>query len=267
MTDKPNSYVLGKGRLYFEPVRRPAMHPALGAGYEATVKFSEDIYEWFVNEALFDFRVISIVGYNPQMLLPAPSFEDEFMQSMAEWAAEQIKLPYAEFAQSVFNTLTRDGEVTFSAPRYLAERMDFEMHSGHVIPHLLDEIARVREEIATRNGTDMRVIFVHADYSEIEKRMIASTLAAESAGGMPSPRGRVTIYDYDDCTMIELEGSGELPGRRDIVDDLFSGQFARQMSKTASMTAMIHKLERRPAPQKSYLDHDPTKRHKRRKKK
>lgn len=114
MTDKLASYVLGKGRLYFPTMSATTLKETMEAPYKATAEITGNFYEHFVNAVLFPMRVMTIVGYNPQKLLPAPSFEREFMQSLTEWAAEQSKLPYTEFANSVFNTLTRDGEVTFS---------------------------------------------------------------------------------------------------------------------------------------------------------
>ena len=218
MTDKPNSYVLGKGRLYFEPARRPAMHPALGAGYEATVKLSEDIYEWFVNEALFDFRVISIVGYNPQMLLPAPSpfnrpmsswTPEQFIESMQSWATEQMMLPYMEVARKT-----------------LYDAVGIDAHP---------------------------LLVVGADFSAVESKVLNymyATFIHESDIGDRKPVGKIELFDYDDHAVINLEGSGELPGRMSISDALFQPKVQPLRGK-----------------QPSYLDHDPTKRHKRRKKK
>ena len=279
--------VIRGAKLYFEHIRRPAMHPALGAGYEATVKLSEDIYEWFVNETMFDFRVMQIVGYNPQKLLPAPTFEREFMQSVSEWAAEQSKLPYTEFAQSVFNTLTRDGEVTFSPTgRHRDSDIQFKLYPyqekamraltgidverwNEADADPLADLQRWIDMVRDSGPIDpIVVVGAGSDFADVEAKVLRymhATFVHESAGGSPTPRGRIEIFDYEGGTVIDLEGSGELSGRRDLVDDLFSGHFARQLGKTASMTAMMHKLERRPAPQKSYLDHDPTKRHKRRK--
>lgn len=179
-------------------------------------------------------KINVICGYNPQMLLPAPSFEREFMQTIAEWAAEQLKKPYA-----------------FAAANYMAD------HAEDILRYQ-DQVRRVQEDIPLVIGTD----FIAVE-SKVLNYMYA-TFIHESDIGDRVPRGKIELFDYDDDhTVINLEGSGELPGRRDLVDDLFSGQFARQLGKTASMTAMMRKLERRPAPQKSYLDHDPTKRHKR----
>lgn len=263
MTDK---YVLGKGRLHFRhwgyQMNATTLKDIMEKPYTATVQMEGEIYERFVNAVLFTMRVHWIVGYNPQKLLPAPTFEREFMQSLTEWAAEQSKLPYTEFANSVFNTLTRDGEVTFSPTgRYIKDPMSSAAHA------LANAMTRIIDAMKPREAP---VLVVGTDFADVERKVLnymQATFVHESAGGSPTPRGKIELFDYDDHTVINLEGSGELPGRRDLVDDLFSGQFARQLGKTASMTAMMHKLERRPAPQKSYLDHDPTKRHGRRKKK
>ena len=252
MTDKPNSYVLGKGRLYFEPVRRPAMHLALGAGYEATVKLSEDIYEWFVNEALFDFRVISIVGYNPQMLLPAPPFERELRQLMDEWAAEQIVTPITEVVRGIFSDLTMNGEAAFSAPLYMAERIDFERNTS---------MMREDAEVLLIGDTAYEMLASIRKTMELDERWkqaveskaldyMYATFIHESDAGVRKPVGKIELFDYDDHAIIVLEGSGELPGRMSISDALFQPKVQPLRGK-----------------QPSYLDHDPTKRHKRRKKK
>lgn len=256
MTDKREPYTIRGAKLYFEPVRRYPADARTLRNYQMSGKLAEQVYEQWL-DANFILRVISITGYNPQMLLPAPSFEREFMQTIAEWAAEQIKLPYTEFAQSVFNTLTRDGEVTFSPTGRYIDPVKMTHHWRDRGPGLKADEAPI-------------LIVQGTDFADVERKVLNymhATFIHESALGDRVPRGKIELFDYDDHTVISLEGSGELPGRRDLVDDLFSGQFARQLGKTASMTAMMRKLERRPAPQKSYLDHDPTKRHKRRKKK
>lgn len=258
MTDRPNSYVLGKGTLHFRHLgfRMDAatLKETMEAPYRATVQMAGDIYERFVNTVLFTMRVHWIVGYNPQKLLPAPSFEDEFMQSMSEWAAEQMKLPYYQF------------DMGFKLYPYQEAAMRaYEKHRDSVVGEPL--VVGLDLVEGAMHTIRMDEAFQHATNIGRIINYVYATCLHESAGGSPTPRGKIEIYDYDDRTVIELEGEGELPGRRDLVDDLFSGHFARQLGKTASMTAMMHKLERRPAPQKSYLDHDPTKRHKRRKKK
>lgn len=255
--DKIEPTVIRGAKISFEPVRGYPADAQTLSRYAMSTRIAADIYQRWIDDN-FDIRVISVCGYNPQKLLPAPSFEREFLQSVAEWAAEQIKMPYTEFAQSVFNTLTRDGEVTYHAggsvsmadATWQGPGRGFEPYQKAAMEALVgvpDKGIKDRfNEIAKTAGMEMRVIF----FNEEELRV-------------STPRGRIEIFDYDDGTVINLEGEGELPGRPDIVDDLFSGEFARRMSESFART----KLEQRPAPRKNYLDHDPTKQHKRRKKK
>lgn len=217
---------LGPGRLHFPHLGYRFGGDALSAPYTATAKIDGDIYEHFVNTVLFDMRVHWIVGYNPQKLLPAPSFEREMMQTVCEWAQSQKLDPHMEFSQSVFNTLSRDGEVTYTPTgRYVADPESF---SG--------------------------------DFTKLEIRYLSATFLAESAGGMPTPRGRIEIFDYEDGTVINLEGAGELPG---LIDESFWTKAVRQQGKTNKLFQMkptVEPIQRQP----SYLDHDPTKKHRRR---
>lgn len=246
--DKTEPTVIRGAKISFKPVRDYPADAQTLSYYAMRARIGAEMYQRWI-DGNFNIRVISVCGYNPQKLLPAPTFEREFLQSVAEWAAEQIKTPYTEFAQSVFNTQTRDGEVQFTPTgRYVDPR-------------------RKPEPIYALLGGVPVELHTDADFLAMERRVLNHIYSAfidtENLDRL-TPRGKIEIYDYGDGTTINLEGEGELPGRPDIVDDLFSGEFARRMAKTRAMT---QKLEQRPAPRKSYLDHDPTKQHKRRKKK
>lgn len=185
--------------------------------------FATRLYERFANTVLFAMRVQYIVGYNPQRLLPAPTFKRDYMQMLSEWAAEQIKMPYTEFANSVFKTLVDYGEVTFN-------------------PNELD---------------------VSVDYSEIERQTLFymhATFIHESQLGGYKPRGRIELFDYDDSTVINLEGSGELHG----YDTLLMGEQAYEMLFKSAEFEPKKPIVKQNGRSASYLDHDPTKSHRRR---
>ncbi len=105
-------------------------------------------------------RVWHICGYDPQRLLPAPTFEREFIQSMAEWAAEQIRLPYTEFADGLFKVYD-----------YQAKHIEMFWKGGSVDPlrwgeatrSPLEDIERFREYVMTETGYDHRVIWVNPE--------------------------------------------------------------------------------------------------------
>lgn len=82
----------------------------------------------------------------------------------------------------------------------------------------------------------------------------------ESALGSPTPRGRIEIFDYEDGTVINLEGAGEIPGLID--DDFWLNPRDGRRYSPLRMKPTVEHVRRQP----SYLDHDPTKRHKRKKK-
>lgn len=104
MTDKPNSYVLGKGTLRFEPVRRYPGDAQTLHNYQMSAKLAAEYYERWL-DANFILRVINIVGYNPQKLLPAPDKRRTMRERLDVWAnygdleAHGIKpYPYQEAA-------------------------------------------------------------------------------------------------------------------------------------------------------------------------
>lgn len=261
-----------RGRLYFpNTIRYPADAGTLQR-YQMRGLSADGVYQaWLDANPII--RIVSICGYNPQKLLPAPSFEREFMQSISEWAAAQMKLPYQEFAQSVFNTLTRDGEVTFSPTgRWGGPGVGFKPYPYQeaAMRQLGIDVERWNEANATplddlQRWLDMvrdsdpayPVVIVGGDYTDLEMKVIRymhATFVHESAGGSPTPRGRIEIFDYDDKLVIDIEGEGELPG---LIDESF---WLKQLKPKKPAV----KQNGRSA---SYLDHDPTKRHKRRKKK
>lgn len=237
MTDKPNSYVLGTGRLYFEPVRRYPADALTLRNYQMSGKLAEGFYEKWL-DANFILRVISITGYNPQMLLPAPSFEREFRQSMAEWAAEQIKLPYATVAA-----------------HYMADRIDFERNSDVLLMSdtMYDAVQTALREAGIETNVQM-VTYMHAAFIH------------ESDIGDRKPVGKIELFDYDDHAVIVLEGSGELPG---VIDESFylKARYPARYGGPKTMIVPIDKPTKQNGRSNAYLDHDPTKRHKRRKKK
>lgn len=240
MTDKP---VLGKGTLHFKGFNLGEVTP-LKAAYRATAKIVDDIYERFVNEAMFGIRVVGIVGYNPQKLLPAPSFERQFMQSVAEWAYAQMKKPITDpswggpgvgrlypYQERAIEMLSRWNEPDADPLRDLQRGMH----------RLIDE----------RIG-------VGSDLTKIELRYLKATLDFETAGRTPA--GRIEIFDYEDGTVINLEGAGELPGLID--EDFWLNPRDGRRYSPLRMKPTVEPRKRQPA----YLDHDPTKKHKRRKK-
>lgn len=254
------SSVTGKGRLYFpNTIRYPADAGTLQR-YQMRGLLADGVYQaWLDANPII--RIVSICGYNPQKLLPAPTFEREMLQSISEWATQAMKMPYTEFAQSVFNTLTRDGEVTFTPTGRYREPIDVQRwNEANATP--LEDLQRWVDTFRDP------VVIVSGDFGELEMKVIRymhATHAAESAGGMPSPRGRVEIFDYDDQTRINLEGEGILPG---LIDETFWLK-ARNQGKTDQLLRMKTPPREHASPKReqSYLDHDPTKRHKRRKRK
>lgn len=250
MTDK---HVLGKGRLYFRGLDLGEVTPlkaVMEAPYKATVETTGNVYEHFVNAVLFPMRVITIVGYNPQKLLPAPSFEREFMQSLSEWAAEQTKLPYTEFAQRVFNTLTRDGEVTFKP-----------------VAHPLDDIDAFRYYVMNDTGRLEPLVVTDTMHDAIQKALpeagietniqmvtyMHATFIHKSDLGDRNPRGRIELFDYDDLPPIIDESFWLKPRQQGKTDQLLRPKLPPREHAS-------------PKRDQGYLDHDPTKRHKRRKK-
>lgn len=251
MTDETirEQNVIQGAKLYYEGMSRPSRH--LGCRYQ----MGADSFRAYCETGelqIMRYRVFFMCGYDPQMLLPAPSFEREIMQSISEWAEEQIKLPYTEFANSVFNTLTRDGEVTFSPTgRYIEDP------SLYSVAHLLaDSMTRIIKAMTPREAP---VLVVGTDFADVEKKVISymhATFVHESAGGSPTPRGKIELFDEIDA---------------------FRGYVRDHTGVTSAMLDESSILKRKAPPREhatqdlkrsqSYLDHDPTKRHKRRKKK
>lgn len=239
--------VIRGAKLYFEGTRRYPADPPTLARYEMSAKIAATYYEMWL-DANFNLRVMSICGYNPQKLLPAPTFEREMLQSISEWAAEAMKMPYTEFAQSVFKTLIEDGEVTFSPTgRYVDPR-------------------RYPEPIYTLVGETPVLLAVGADYTEVERKVLNymyATFIHESAGGSPTPRGRIEIFDYEDRVLINLEGEGEIPG---LIDESFylKARNPARYTGPKSVIVPIDKPTKQNGRSASYLQHDPTKKHGRR---
>lgn len=109
---------------------------------------------------------------------------------------------------------------------------------------------RVQEDIPLVIGTD---------YSSVERRVLDymhATFVHESAGGSPTPRGKIDLFEYDDHFRINLEGSGEI-----------DGTFMRGAMPFDRLLQPKKPAKKQNGRSAAYLDHDPTKRHKRRKKK
>lgn len=242
---------IGRGNLYFRGLNLGVVTPkeVMEAPYTATAKIDGDIYEHFVNSVLFDMRVTWIVGYNPQKLLPAPSFEREFMQNVAEWAHEQIRLPYTEFANSVLrDSVIGDEFIHF----------DRKSDPSSAAYFLADKMTRIIKAMTPKEAP---TLVIGSDFTDVEMRMLSymhATFVHESAGGSPTPRGRIEIFDYEDGTVINLEGAGELPG---LIDESFWQDRQGRRYSPLQMKPTVQPIRRQP----TYLDHDPTKKHKRRK--
>lgn len=275
MTDKTEPTVIRGAKISFKPVRDYPADAQTLSYYAMRARIAADFYQRWI-DGNFNIRVISVCGYNPQKLLPAPSFEREFLQSFAEWAYSQMGNVEKMFRNVYKDTPTRDGEVTYHAggsvsmadATWRGPGRGFEPYPYQeaAMRRLGVDVERWNEPDATPLDDLQRWKDSVADFGDLETKMVLHMYTAfdfETNGPRSGSVGRIEIFDYDDGTVINLEGEGELPGNPDIVDDLFSGEFARRMSESFART----KLEQRPAPRKSYLDHDPTKQHKRRKKK
>lgn len=223
MTDK---YVLGKGTLYFKGFGLGEVTP-LKAAYHATAKIVDDIYERFVNEALFDVRVMGIVGYNPQKLLPAPSFEREMMQTVLEWAYAQMKKPITD--------------PSWGSPGY-----------GMLYPYQ----ERAIEMLSRWNEPDARPLDdlqrgMHRLIDDIEPVLIVT-------GKLTKVEMRAIALSLNEQTTSYSDVSDAICKR--ISDSL--GVNYEMLKRDFAAKPFVEPRKRQPA----YLDHDPTKKHKRRKK-
>lgn len=243
MTDKTEPTVIRGAKISFKPVRGYPADAQTRSYYAMSARIAAEIYQRWIDDN-FDIRVISVCGYNPQKLLPAPSFERQFMQSVAEWAYAQMKKPITDpswggpgvgrlypYQERAIEMLSRWNEPDADPLRDLQRGM-----------HRL---------IGERIG-------VGSDLTKIELRYLKATLDFETAGRTPA--GRIEIFDYEDGTVINLEGAGELPGLID--EDFWLNPRDRRRYSPLRMKPTVEPRKRQPA----YLDHDPTKKHKRRKK-
>lgn len=219
------------------------------------------VFKDWAEKALFGMRTHFIVGYDPQKLLPAPSPDnrpmslwtnDAIIQSMTEWAAEAIKKPYMDYQ--------------FMPRPYQEAAMRHWTPGQGKVRNPLDDVQRYADYIRDNTGPLDPVLVVGTDFTPLEVRTIWATVSHESAGGAPVPSGRIEMFDYhvepnyDEIMSDVVRRIADAVG---ISSVFFQG---RQQGKTELFKMKQPPREHAsPKRDQGYLQHDPTKRHRRKK--
>lgn len=233
MTDK--RYILGKGRLTFDADALPIGRPLDGFNrYSGTVNFSMSL-------KLRPFQMAGIAqgwfgrdgirelcGYDPQKLLPAPgSNPDWFRQDMLAFIAAQLGTPY--MTENIFRPSDFHNEIIdFDTISPTARSIDFRK----LYPDVQTADKAWRHKRA--------VLVVGSDFGPLEQRVLA-------AMSMPG------------VVAIELD-------MKHVSGDIYrypGGQLADMFHPPMLKKPKAVKQNGRSA---SYLDHDPSKKHGRKRK-
>lgn len=221
MTDE--RYIIGKGRLVFDYPISPTgrrLSPHLGYRWEGQVP----------KGTILALRVAFIVGYNPQKLLPSPSrLAREWMhRMMGLMTREMLEYGQATMLFESIPTMFPGEEITLSralaGPRWAGLYEDF-------------------PDVSRWNDADSDPL---ADLQAWQKRE-------------PTYRHEVAIIRSNDLTHAELRALELDPTVKGIVIDIEQDRSMRM--EAAGLAALYGHLDKpvAPKPTKDYLQHDPTK--------
>jgi hypothetical protein len=233
--DKRRYFPIGKGRLTFDADALPPGRPLDGfQRYSGTISMKIDMPPFRMAQRD---PIPYLVGYDPQKLLPAPGSNPEwFRRDFLAFFAAQLGTPY--MTENIFrpSDFSPNEMIDFETISPTARSIDF---------------TKLYEDMPPRTATEARnaeyaykraVIVVGGDLSRLEARVLAA---------MAMPKVIAVELDMRDAF-------GEIRYNRAVTDAMLSC-YLKPGPKPKAV-----KQNGRPA---GYLDHDPTKKHKRRKRK